>query len=1227
MPVEKKQIHKKEQKTIKNVKQPKTKKKTNTRKSPIKTKEKDEYFDYNKNTWEVLSPYVKNQLNRHHIEPFNYFIDHQLLQILKQFTFTIYHDFNSNHNKHVIELECEFLSFSLGEPTIYETDGSSQTMTPEIARQRNLTYSSPLYVNIKMKCIKRTGEFLENEDIKEKTLNKINFGKIPIMVQSNFCVLKQKPNLDLKTEGECPYDLGGYFIISGNEKIIVSQERMAENKVFIFQNTRQIKFLNAEIKSINDNKFSVVMTNYVKYLYKTEIIVVETPNFKSPVNIFLILRLLGIEKDKKMVELILWDTDNRINKRLTECLKKTLFNYKDICRENNLNTQEDIKSFLINELIYKGNNKEIKMDNAMKEEYLIRSIKIEMLPHLKENNVQKAYFYGYMVQKLLKVHLGYLEYDNRDQFHNKRVDTAGASIASIVRQSTNRQIKDIKKSILKELKSNKSGKDTFDIITPDNIYKMIKSTIIEGGLKYALATGNWNIKTGTSFNKSKSKSGVSQVLNRLSYQSTLSHIRRVNSPSDKNNCKIVEPRKLNITQYGYICPVETPEGQPVGLVKNLALGCHITISSNSEPVHIWSYENGVIKLEDFPIKDALFNSKVFINGTWIGINYNPKEFINKFKSARGKAIINIYNSIHWNIIENIIYIYTDSGRLTRPLYKVKDNNLIIDDYKKNEIKSFEELLCSNLKILNMNLLERCEDEINNDYDFKESAVEFIDCEEIKNCLVACNNKDLIKNVSPYIHKYTHCELHPSLILGVLGSLIPFPDYNQSPRNTYQSAMGKQAMGISMTNNLERMDTLSYNMNNIETPMVSTKYNEILNCNKLSNGLNAIIAIASHTGYNQEDSLIFNQDALDRGLFRATFYRIYKDDEKKIQSSGKEEKFCKPDPKYTKNMKPCNYEKLDENGFIKENEYVNSNDVIIGKVLPIKTKNSNVMTYKDCSTNLRMNESGFIDRIYRNRNSEGFRFTKIKTRTERTPKIGDKFSSRCGQKGTIGMTLQRENMPFNKDGISPDAIMNPHAIPSRMTIGQLLECMLGKNGALMGGLSDCTPFCELDKEKLYDLLEINGYNRHGNETLYNGITGKQMDCQIFMGPTFYQRLKHMVDDKVHSRATGPIVQLTRQPPEGRSRDGGLRIGEMERDCMIAHGTLSFLKESMLERSDLFKAHVCQKCGTFSIINDEKKLYKCSKCVNSSDFSLLNIPYACKLLIQELQGMSILPKLFT
>ena len=328
------------------------------------------------------------------------------------------------------------------------------------------------------------------------------------------------------------------------------------------------------------------------------------------------------------------------------------------------------------------------------------------------------------------------------------------------------------------------------------------------------------------------------------------------------------------------------------------------------------------------------------------------------------------------------------------------------------------------------------------------------------------------------------------------------------------------------------------------------------------------------------------------------------------------------------MKPGSYEKLKNDGLVKENTFVDSSDIIIGKIVPVKntTINGN-QVYRDNSTSLRNNESGFIDKVFVNTNAEGHRFCKVRVRSERVPTIGDKFSSRHGQKGTMGMMYNESDMPFTKDGIRPDIIINPHAIPSRMTIAQLLECILGKAGSLIGGLGDGTPFVNNDSEELTvnsigDILEnLCGFNRHGDEVLYNGHTGEQLSTNIFIGPTFYQRLKHMVDDKIHSRASGPLVLLTRQPAEGRAGDGGLRFGEMERDCMIAHGSLQFLKERMLDVSDHFRMFICNICGMTAHVNPDKNIYKCASCDNYTNFSEIRLPYACKLLLQELESMFI------
>jgi len=1076
----------------------------------IKTKIKDESeFNYDVDTWKVIDSYFAQdnhkQIVKHQLESFQHFIDPQLKQIIHQFNpVIIYHDYVQDFNKHRVELHMEFRDYSIGKPLIYENDGSTQTMTPALARLRHLTYASPLSININMKRILRTGDQLEKDDAQELMLHKINFGKIPIMIQSKYCVLNEGTGIDVTHKGECRYDKGSCFIVGGNEKVVVSQERIAENKVFVFNNQRQTKSIDAEIKSVSDKQFSVAMSNAVRYIFKTGIIEVDTPNFRTPINIFLVMKALGISTDKKLTSMIVWDVKNEKINELTLLLKQTLENYNTICINNNITTVESAREYLVKYTNFKGINKEIKMTPSGKLEYLYRSFNVEILPHLGVDYIKKAHFLGYMVQKLLKVYLGYIPYDDRDSYQNKRVDTPGVLMAGLFRQCFNRLVKDIKKSISKELKSNKSGKDVFEIINSNNIYKIVKPTIIEGGLKFSLATGNWSVKNNNN-PKQKAKIGTAQVLNRLGNQSCISHLRRINSPSEKNNGKIVAPRKIHATQWGYLCPAETPEGAPVGLVKNMALTCQVTISTNSEPVRQWFLSNDVKPISDSNTVDFLHNGKIFINGDWIGIHYKPEKLVANFKKARRSAQINIYTSINWDVLNNDIFVYTDAGRVTRPLYVVNNNKLTIT----KEIVQHSNM--SNLwnNLLFPNLIDKLETTT------LEGVVEYIDCEEADNCLIAVKAQTLQETYEPYNCKFTHCEIHPGLILGAIGCIIPFPDHNQSPRNTYQSAMSKQSMGICATNFLERMDTLSYVMNNIERPIVGTKFSKYVNYNTLPNGLNTVIAIASYTGYNQEDSLILNQHALDRGLFRATFYRTYKDDEKKIQSSGKEEKFCRPNSKYTRGMKPGNYNKLDDRGFVKKDLYVDSRDIIIGKVLPLKSRSElGHMLHRDCSTSLRINETGFVDRVYTNRNADGFKFGKIRIRSERIPQIGDKFSSRCGQKGTVGVTLPQEQMPFNKDGISPDAIMNPHAIPSRMTIGQLLECILGKAAVIYGGFADCTSFTEIDPDKIGDLLELNGLERCGNEILYNGVTGTQMDCQIFMGPTYYQRLKHMVEDKMH-----------------------------------------------------------------------------------------------------------------
>ena len=449
-------------------------------------------------------------------------------------------------------------------------------------------------------------------------------------------------------------------------------------------------------------------------------------------------------------------------------------------------------------------------------------------------------------------------------------------------------------------------------------------------------------------------------------------------------------------------------------------------------------------------------------------------------------------------------------------------------------------------------------------------------------------------------------------------------------------MGKQAMGIYASNYQVRMDTMAHVLHYPQKPLCTTRSMEFLHFRELPSGVNVIVGILIYTGYNQEDSLIMNQSAIDRGLFRSSYYRCYIDQEKAstIGTAGSmnSEVFEKPTADSTRGMKHGEYGKLDDDGLVAPGTRVSGADVLIGKTAPVDQQPNMPTRYtkRDCSTSMKANENGIVDNVMVSTTKEGYRFTKVRIRNVRIPQVGDKFASRHGQKGTIGMTYRQEDMPFSVEGIVPDIIVNPHAIPSRMTIAQLIECLLGKVVVFQGCEGDATPFTDVTVEDISSRLHAMGYQKHGNEHLYQGHTGRPMNARVFLGPTFYQRLKHLVDDKVHSRARGPVAMLTRQPLEGRSRDGGLRMGEMERDCLITHGCANFIRDRFFCNSDQYRIHICERCGLTAQANLKKMTYECRSpmCIGRpTQICQIEIPYACKLLLQEMMSMCISTRIYT
>lgn len=847
---------------------------------------------------------------------------------------------------------------------------------------------------------------------------------------------------------------------------------------------------------------------------------------------------------------------------------------------------------------------------------LKRVLNDRFLPHLGTDNSdetigKKGFFLGYMVQRMISAALGRTTEDDRDHYGKKRLELAGVLVSNLFRQFFKQQRMRAEAFLKEQVKRN-----------PDNIrtQELFDTDIVSRGLRQALATGNWpGSKKGQ-----PSKTGVAQALNRLTFASTLSHLRRVTNSLSKKD-KLAKPRQLHNSHWGMICPCETPEGAPIGLVKNLSLMACVSTGIGSDVVLKSLREKGMMEELNRELTPAsiIGKTKIFINGGWVGITNTPAKVLENLKKVRKRLADQLVKeySIVRDITNNEIRIYTDHGRVLRPLFIVEGGHLKINSTHIKRMKLPKE----NPNRLTFDML------------VKEGAIEYLDVEEEETAYIAMQPRDLLAN--RFAHTHTHCEIHPAMILGVSASIIPFPDHNQSPRNTYQSAMGKQAMGVYASNYQARMDSLGHVLYYPQRPLVTTRSMKYISFKNLPSGFNAIAAIACFTGYNQEDSLMFNQSAIDRGLFRSVFYRTYTTEEESQRDV--KEHICLPNPLVTVGCKTQSYAKLDSDGLIKPGTVVSGDDIIIGKTIKRDARtmaaDSSKKEYKDVSVALRHSESGRVDKVMLSRNTDGSKFVKVKIRSIRIPQIGDKFASRHGQKGTMGMTYRQEDMPFTIDGISPDIILSPHAIPSRMTIGHLIECLAGKTISIAGrGEADATPFQYRADETVDDFskeLHELGYQLRGNEVMYNPHTGKKMTAQIFLGPTFYQRLKHLVDDKVHARGRGIVQNLTRQPTEGRSRDGGLRFGEMERDCMIAHGAAKFLKERLFDVSDKYRVHVCEQCGLMAIANFTKNEYKCNRCskykgeVNTSPKIVqVDLPYACKLLFQELLAMSIAPRIF-
>ena len=1232
-------------------------------------------------SWKIIDTYFTdnpNNLVAHHLESYNDFFSNGIYRIFKEnnpIRFIEKQESSSSSEKKEEDERNECLLYLggkdgtkiyFGKPIIYDDDSNRKAhyMYPNDARLRNMTYGTTIHYDVDVDFI-----YYENGQKKETsiTLNKMYLGRFPIMLQSNLCILNGLAREVRFNMGECRNDYGGYFIIDGKEKVIVSQEKFADNMLYVraLKNDDLYSY-SSEIRSVSEDASKQIRTTAVKMVapsasYTNNQLVVIVPNVRKPVPLFILMRALGIISDKDIIKTCLLDMDK--NKSFVDLFIPSVHDAHEIFnQETALNY---IKTFTKRSTI--SGVMEILSDY--------------FLPHIGELNfLEKAYFVGYMVYKLLRVYKKEEKPTDRDSFLYKRVELSGTLIYDLFREYYLIQKRDISLKIDQEYyyhrgkykeddsNSRKEKQNSSDSATTSNKYKgnvdsfigliqlnfreFFKDRVVENGFRKAFK-GNWGSQAHTK------RLGVVQDLNRLSWNTYISHLRKINLPLDAS-AKVVGPRHLNSSQWGFIDPVDTPDGGNIGLHKHMAISTYITSGSSAFPMIHWLRANTPMKLILECNTEYLYSStKLFVNGYWIGVIDSPIELVNLLKLYRRNGIIPVFTSISFNYEHNEIHIYSDAGRLTRPIYYLEDGK---ESYKREEIislinsdkitwsqlvsgfkeKTDESFSIKNNKMYDLNELYPSLSLGEGNTVFKtlqksQSVLDYIDTAEEECALIAMYPQDLKKN-----RFYTHLEIDPSLILGVMGNQIIYPEYNPFPRDAFSCGQSKQAVSVYHSNYQMRIDKMGVILNYGQVPLVKSRYLDYINKEEQPYGVNTIVAIMSYTGYNVEDAILVNQGSLDRGLFRTTYYSMYEAREESSKVSGLvNSKFANIEKNNVIRIKPgYDYSFLDDYGLVKENTLLNDKIIVIGKI----TSNlENKDVWYDDSVKTKKGQLGFVDKSFITSGEEGFNIAKVRIREERIPAIGDKMASRSGQKGTIGLIIPEEDMPFTADGIRPDLIINPHAIPSRMTIGQIIESLFGKVCTSYGAFGDCTAFqVKGSNYSTYaPLLVEAGFNSSGNQILYNGFTGEPIQSDIYIGPTYYMRLKHMVKDKINYRARGPNTALTRQPVQGRANDGGLRIGEMERDGVLAHGMSYFLNESFLIRGDEYYMAVCNKTGAIAIYNDSRNLFlspfadgpiqfhtnpdgtmnikNISKFGRS--FSILRIPFAFKLLIQELQVMNI------
>lgn len=1198
--------------------------------------------------WEILDRYFEDHrypFTKHHLDSFREFLRTYIPNTVRSYNPIVMMKEDAAGNE-ILRVQIfiggkEGKRIFIERPTILDEEGKAMLLTPQDARLRNMTYASHLFADIVVEYFKDGAATAISREFPMTYI-----GSVPLMLHSESCVLHGQGSRVLQGFGECPMDPGGYFIIDGKEKVIVSQERITTNRLFISKSEEPNFSYKGMIRCTGSSGETALSPRTVEmYLIRNPdpsmepnikeeyqkskgAILVSIPSVRGLFPLTTLFRALGIESDRQIVELICGPIE-KAHPAFLDFLRPSLVHGA----ESKIYTMTAALEYLSARTTYESVS------------HVRTILAVDLFPNIAESLDMKAMYLGYLVQQLMKTSLGMMQPSDRDSYAFKRVDISGFLLAQLFQETYDIFRKHVRDQIDKEYYYGpwKNTGHVEDMVRVENMARMFPGTMLTDIFATSLK-GRWGS------DKNDPDQGKVQDLARISYIGFLSHLRRVNLPLDRS-IKVTSPHRLHSQQWGIMCPFESPDGASIGYLKNFALMTQITFGTSEKNIIHCFEDLGVIPLSQIPPSQHMDGEviRVFLNGLYYGITTNPQLVVRAIRVFRRTGMINPFVSVTWNIVENEIRVQTEAGRPCRPLLIVENSEILLKKVATNKPSTSwfswvfgtllpTEELSNDTYYLDtykspFDMLDyqgRPLPDIIKDLERKQGCIEYLDIEEENTMYIAMKEGD----VTGF---HTHLEIHPSTAFSVVTHIVPFANHNQAPRVYFHAAQSKQAIGIYTTNFSKRFDTMGYIQHYPQKRIVTTRGSFYNGNNSMPNGTNVIVAVATHTGFNMEDSIILNKSSVDRGLFHITAYKTMTASEKTLNNNERIV-FANPikmrnEGKYITGNKHANYTLLGDDGIIKEESYVprGQEAVVLGMVHvrdKLKEVKNGVFTeqvkeemYHDVSLRTDVHHYGKVDRVFVATQNQGTpsKIAKVRFRKVRRPELGDKSCSSHGQKGVFGMILPQHDMPYTKEGIVPDLIINPHAFPSRMTIGHLVETVTAKLCCLQGCHGDGTVFLPFDTEKVYNELEENGYERHGNEILYNGRTGQQIETEIFMGPIFYYRLKHMVSDKVHARGDGPRTQLTHQPTSGRSKKGGLRVGEMERDVLLAHGLAQFTKEHMMEKSDKYRWAVCRHCGVIAKYNP-KSFMECMSC-EGTDISIIETPYAFKLLVQEMEAMGV------